>query len=1164
MSASKPTAAVGVIANRFEINDLKKDLLGRGGMGDVYRATDTETGQTVAIKALKPDVVANAPDIVARFMREGEALRQLNHPNIVKMVAAIEEAGQHYLVMEYVKGGSLQDLLDAEGALPVARVLEISLEVADALTRAHHLDIIHRDLKPANVLLAEDGTPRLTDFGIAHLADSSRLTQAGMLVGTIGYLSPEACQGEPLDRRADIWAFGVMLYEMLTGELPFTGETLIAALNAILTQSVPDLAQRCPNAPDALVDLVYRMLEKDRYQRIPSVRLVGAELEAVLREGARGRPLSTADRFATHTPLTEAPRHNLPIQPTPFVGREAELIELARLLTAPDVHLLTILGAGGMGKTRLALEAGENHIDDFEHGVYFVSLAPLQSVDAIVPTVAEALGFSFYTDAEDGATAEPRQELLDYLRRKRMLILMDNYEHLLDGVDLVTDILQTAPDVKILTTSRTRLSVQGEHLFHLAGMNFPDWETPEDATEYGAVKLFLQSARRVRPGFELEPDDMKYISRICRLVEGMPLGILLAAAWVEMLTPAEIATQISGEISQSLDFLESDLRDVPTRQRSIRAVFDYSWNLLTEREREVFQALSVFRGGFTREAAQRVTFASLRELMMLVNKSLLRRTPTGRYQVHELLRQYAADKLHRADNRDRSPVASETVRDRHCAYYTGALQRWYEDVKGSRQRMALAEMDMESENARAAWDWAVEQGQVERLDQALEGLCWFYRWRLRLQEGEAACQSASRMIEARAAPKSGNELRVWAKILAWQSELTRDTELASQLIQRSLVLLERPELAGQDTRSEKAFILMLMGHRRYSSDRKDARQLYRQSLALYQALGDRWGMATILSFLGWVARNLGEYDEARRLFEESLAIGQALGNQWRVTSSLVGLGIIAIHQGQLEGAERSIREYIAIVQEGGARHQTAVGLRDLGWTYVMLGKYSEAHAVLEESIAIQDDLGRQYSLVVSSAYLSFTEAQLGQYEQARSHGQTSLTLAQESGNRREVGTALLVLGHVALAEGAYAEAQGLLQESIAVYREIGQREILGVALAVLGVTACKLGDLRQARLYLSEALRTGTEIGAFMPLVYTLPAVTLFLAGQGEHEQAVELYALASRFPLVTNSRWFEDVVGRHIAAVAATLPPDVVTAAQERGQARDLEATAAELLAEL
>ncbi len=304
-----------LITNRFLIGDPDRDLLGRGGMGEVYRATDSQTGETVAVKALNPNVLAHDPDLLARFLREGEALRQLNHPNIVHMIAACEEDGCHYLVMEYVPGRSLQQLLDAEHRLPPQRAIEISLDLADALTRAHRLGIIHRDLKPANVLLAADGTPRLADFGLAHLAAASPLTQSGMLMGTVDYLSPEACRGEPLDERADIWAFGVMLFEMLSGQAPFGGDSLTARLTAILTRPVPDLAALVPGLPDGLVDLVYRMLEKDRQQRIPSVRLVGAELEALLKGREPITPVPTGrvqSRFAAPTPAAETPLRDAP------------------------------------------------------------------------------------------------------------------------------------------------------------------------------------------------------------------------------------------------------------------------------------------------------------------------------------------------------------------------------------------------------------------------------------------------------------------------------------------------------------------------------------------------------------------------------------------------------------------------------------------------------------------------------------------------------------------------------------------------------------------------------------------------------------------------------------------------------------------------------------
>jgi len=303
-----------LIANRYEIHDL----LGTGGMGEVFRGLDIQTGQAVAIKQLKPEIVASDPDLVRRFGREGEALRKLNHPNMVKMLAAVEEDGRHYLVMEYVGGGSLESLMDDQPQMPISRVLNIALDLADALTRAHRLKIVHRDIKPANVLLADDGTPRLTDFGVAHMEESTRVTQTGAMIGTYAYLSPEGCNGEEVDERSDIWSFGVMLYEMLAGERPFDAQTPAATLTAILTKPAPDLRKLRPDAPAPLADLVAKMLEKDRDKRISSVRLVGAQLEAMIR-GVETPRIASSDvkvpaepqesRFSTPTPSEHAGSH---------------------------------------------------------------------------------------------------------------------------------------------------------------------------------------------------------------------------------------------------------------------------------------------------------------------------------------------------------------------------------------------------------------------------------------------------------------------------------------------------------------------------------------------------------------------------------------------------------------------------------------------------------------------------------------------------------------------------------------------------------------------------------------------------------------------------------------------------------------------------------------
>ncbi len=273
-----------LIADRFELGYLIRE----GGVGRVYRGLDTQTGAPVAIKILRPEVILDAPDLVERFRREGEVLRGLNHPNIVKVLATLEEGGQGYIVMNYVAGGSLADLLKRQPQLPLERALSIALEVADALARAHHLNIIHRDIKPGNILLAEDGTPRLTDFGLAHIAAYPAITGRGEMIGTLHYLCPEGWNRQPLDERADIWSLGVVLFEMLAGQRPFEDEGYAGAMvNAILNQPAPRLSLFRDDVPPALDELVGRMLAKNKGARVASMRQVGAELEAIQRGAPR-------------------------------------------------------------------------------------------------------------------------------------------------------------------------------------------------------------------------------------------------------------------------------------------------------------------------------------------------------------------------------------------------------------------------------------------------------------------------------------------------------------------------------------------------------------------------------------------------------------------------------------------------------------------------------------------------------------------------------------------------------------------------------------------------------------------------------------------------------------------------------------------------------------
>ncbi|MCU0480748.1 MAG: protein kinase [Anaerolineae bacterium] len=297
------------IGDRYEF-DRTTDIIGRGGMGTVYKGIDIQTGQMVAIKQLKPDIIEENPDFVERFNREAEALRRLNHPNIVDVLDTLADDDAHYLIMEYVSGGSLWDEMQKTKQLPIARVLQIALDLSDALTRAHRLKIVHRDLKPANILIADDGTPRLTDFGVAQLSDKSRVTRTGAVVGTLNYLSPEALNGDPIDERTDIWAFGVMLYEMLAGHNPFPEESATAMVTAILTKPIADLNASRPDVPAPMTRLIEQMLIKDRAKRIDSIRKVGSELEDIIRYADSDAELAIAinpDLLGQHTGRFDTP-----------------------------------------------------------------------------------------------------------------------------------------------------------------------------------------------------------------------------------------------------------------------------------------------------------------------------------------------------------------------------------------------------------------------------------------------------------------------------------------------------------------------------------------------------------------------------------------------------------------------------------------------------------------------------------------------------------------------------------------------------------------------------------------------------------------------------------------------------------------------------------------
>jgi predicted ATPase/DNA-binding CsgD family transcriptional regulator len=645
------------------------------------------------------------------------------------------------------------------------------------------------------------------------------------------------------------------------------------------------------------------------------------------------------------------PTHNLPAQTTPFVGRTHELADIAALLADPACRLLTLVGPGGIGKTRLAIEAGRTMLDGngvgairesplqtpFPNGVYFVALQPLSSPDFIISTIASAVNFQFYPGGE------PKQQLLDYFREKHLFLLLDNFEHLLDGVGLLEDILAQAPGVKLLATSRERLNLVQEWVFEVPGLAVPPSGDSGDIEAYSAVQLFVQNAHRVNTGFHLIPSQQPAVARICRMVGGMPLGLELASAWVRALS----CEQIAGELERSLDILETPARNVPPRHRNMRAAFEPTWQRLSETEREVFKKLSVFRGGFTPEAALAVAGASLRTLSSLVDKSLLRVNTDGRYDLHELLRQYGEEQLNASEDE------SEHLHDLHCTYFAEFVQQQWEDMIGPRMSEALNAVEADLENVQAAWAWAASHVKREELWKFISGLQQLYYHHCRFQEAVIAFTQAADGMEA--AGSSGENDDLFGCVLAnvaFFCPYIGLSEKSEESYQRSLAILRQLDDLGarretvealtrlgwisRQTRpleakllsQEGASIARTRGYVRelewalivlasidvwVLEDYVEGKQVSEEALELARQFGHPAGMGLCCMFLGQVAYHEKHYSEAKRLQWESYHILQNIGDSYNMTNSLASMGDVALAEGDYREGKRVYQEALLIV-----------------------------------------------------------------------------------------------------------------------------------------------------------------------------------------------------------------------------------------------------------
>ena len=981
--------------------------IGRGGMGVVYRARDERLDRIVAIKAIAPQLAGDRERMEV-FRREAKTIAQLNHPHIAQIHQVYEHEQHSYLVLEYVPGQSLAERLQGGRVMEVMDALRLSAQVARALEAAHARGIVHRDLKPDNIRVTEDGAAKVLDFGIALAApkpiapDAATVRRTavapadtrGRIAGTPGYMPPEQCRGELVDARADIFSFGCVMYECLTGARAISGGTDADIIAATLTED-PDFSRLPPQLPDGVASLVRRCLARDLDERLHDI----ADARLLIEE-ALGAPRATPRR-----PIAAAViPNNLPHERDHFIGRLSELAELTLLLE--EARLVTLTGSGGCGKTRLSRELARRVLERFPGGVWLAELAPADDPTRIASMVAEAVG------AREQPNTPVEESIRDRLTESKALLILDNCEHVLEATsDLSSALLDDCQELRIVATSREALGVRGEHAWRVPSLELPPSTggggtrtpapgttprlTPRTPAPTGAehvsslmacesVALFVDRAREVRPNFELTEANATAIASICRRLDGIPLAIELAAARVKMLAPE----QIEHRLDDRFKLLRAG-RGKAERHQTLRATVDWSYRMLTDDEKHALRQLSVFPDGCTLDAARFVIggrdadeFEVLDLLTHLSDKSLLlvnedTEDDEARYRLLETVRQYAEEELDRAEE-------MVAARDRHLAFFHEMMQQADEAMAFESQSIWLRRVYAELQNLLHAMMWGVTRGagdgsEPSPINQALgvgARAGWYWSTSGHYVATRAALNAVLKAGTQASADVRGDALRAAADLAMRQGDL------------------------------------------------REARVHADGALAIHRELGDEVSIAKCLNTLGVIAHLEDDYQGARDLLEQGLAINRRI-EAWRgVMANLGNLGLVARDQGRLDESRTFQEEVIRICQERGYDKSLAIGWGNIAPVLRDLGDYAGAGAALDESIARASALGMDHHIAELLDEAAVLAAQLGRHEPAARLLGAAEALYEETGGGRYSYVKRAVDANLPAAQAALRDATG--------------------------------------------------------------------------------------------------------------------------------------------
>jgi serine/threonine-protein kinase PknK len=1026
--------AVGRRIGHFEI----LSRLGAGGMGVVYRARDLKLDRDVALKFL-PSAAGEDREATVRFLNEARAASALDHPHIATVYEVGETPeGKPFIAMAYSPGMSLKERI-ARKDLSLDDIVGIGLAVARGLQRAHEAGIVHRDIKPSNLFITDRGETKILDFGIAKRAGVD-LTQSGIALGTLAYMSPEQIQHDSVDGHCDLWSLGVVLYEAISGSRPFPSDNHATLLYQVLSETPQPLAQ----APEGLARIVRKCLERKLEDRYASAAALVQDLEAV----RAGRPVASGEgkrKIALPTPLTS------------FVGRRGEIDAILEMLGRS--RLVTVTGPPGIGKTRLVTEVAREIAEGEKQEVYFVPLASVTEPERTLGALLEALG----EKEHPGMTL--MESVKNRLQERPALLVLDNFEQLVEAAPSIAEVLSSCPRIRILVTSRVPLRVGGEHEFSVPPLRVPDPKMitgSELLEDYAATRLFLERVRAVDPRFQVTEANAPTIAEICTRLDGLPLAIELAAARIKIFSPQALLSRLD----RSLDVLTGGGRDLPARQRTLRQAIAWSYDLLEEDEKKFFRKLGIFRGGWTIEAAEKICGKDATDrLSALVDKSLVHRTDGSsgepRFFLLELLREFASEKLAESGE-------FAAVRRAHLATFIDLAERAAPNLTGPDASAWSAVLKDDHDNLREALaqvDPDLEGEQALRLGAAL--------WRFWIMQGHLR-DGHARLESVLALPGARKPSEARAQVLHGLGTIVftyRGCGEARSVLEEGLGICRTIQY-----RKGLALTLNSLGWVRFNiGDYEGARATCIEGLALNRDLGEARGTAVALNNLGWLTNHTGEFKDSVAYHEEGLLYRRKVRDPRGIGFALINTAWSLIYWGRFDRARKNLDEAEELVRSLDDAQIPAWAVEMRGYLHLAEGKFDDAVRLLRESLPAWRKIGNAYGAAINLGSLGEAEIEAGRLDDARRVLEEAMKTFEETRNPWGTSWMDLALGRLAEREGEGNKALRRYRQALQVSSGLRHRWRSTAALEALA-RALGEGDEAKAVRLLGAAARSREEI----------------------------------------------------------------------------------------